>query len=88
MATSSILHPYTGPGTSYYMGGFAKIGDTILGGRHKKDYSSLGSILRSPYFGKLPFGSPKPVSTRITAAMAASTQSLTSISSYTSLYIF
>ena len=27
---------------------------TILGGPHNKDYNILGSILGSPYFGKLP----------------------------------
>ena len=27
---------------------------TFLGGPHNKDYSILGSILGSPYFGKLP----------------------------------
>ena len=28
---------------------------TLLGVPHNKDYSILGSILGSPYFGKLPF---------------------------------
>ena len=28
---------------------------TFFGGPHNKDYSILGSILGSPYFGKLPF---------------------------------
>ena len=28
---------------------------TFFKGPHKKDYSMLGSILGSPYFGKLPF---------------------------------
>ena len=28
---------------------------TLLGGPFNKDYSILGSILGSPYFGKLPF---------------------------------
>ena len=27
----------------------------LFGGPHNKDYSILGSILGSPYFGKLPF---------------------------------
>ena len=27
---------------------------TLFGGPHNKDYSILGSILGSPYFGKLP----------------------------------
>ena len=30
----------------------------IIGGPHNKDYNILGSTFRSPYFGKLPFGSP------------------------------
>ena len=34
--------------------GFPKIMGTFLGGPNKKDYSILGSILGSPYFGKLP----------------------------------
>ena len=34
--------------------GFPKIWGTNLG--PNKDYSILGSILGSPYFGKLPFG--------------------------------
>ena len=34
--------------------GFPKIRGTILG-VHNKDYSILGSILGSPYFGKLPY---------------------------------
>ena len=29
---------------------------TLFGGPHNKDYSILGSILGSPYFGKLPYG--------------------------------
>ena len=38
------------------VGGFPKLGASIfLGGPHNKDYSILGSILGSPYFGKLPF---------------------------------
>ena len=36
--------------------GFPKIRGTILGGYYNKDYSILGSILGSPYFGKLPNG--------------------------------
>ena len=27
----------------------------LVGGAHNKEYSILGSILGSPYFGKLPF---------------------------------
>ena len=34
--------------------GFPKIRGTILGGPNNKDYSILGCILGSPYFGKLP----------------------------------
>ena len=34
--------------------GFPKLGVPFLGGPHNKDYSILGSILGSPYFGKLP----------------------------------
>ena len=32
-----------------------KIMGTFFGGPYNKDYSILGSILGSPYFGKLPF---------------------------------
>ena len=34
-------------------GGFPKLG-YLTGGPHNKEYSILGSILGSPYFGKLP----------------------------------
>ena len=34
---------------------------TFFGDPHNKDYSILGSILGSPYFGKLPFGNPMGV---------------------------
>ena len=34
---------------------FAKIRATFFGGSHNKDCSILGSILGSPYFGKLPY---------------------------------
>ena len=36
--------------------GFAKLGEPLepFGGPFNKDYSILGSILGSPYFGKLP----------------------------------
>ena len=40
----------------YFMvvsGGFPKLGVPFWG-PNNKDYSILGSILRSPYFGKLP----------------------------------
>ena len=33
--------------------GFPKIGGTCFGGPHNKDYSILGSLLGSRYFGKL-----------------------------------
>ena len=36
-------------------GGFPKLGVPFLGTPHNKDYSILGSILGSPYIGKLPF---------------------------------
>ena len=36
-----------------YMGGFLKLG-VPFAGPYNKDYSILGSILGSPYFGKLP----------------------------------
>ena len=32
-----------------------KIRGTLFGGPNNKDYSILGSILGSPYFGKLPY---------------------------------
>ena len=35
--------------------GFPKIRGYHFGGLHNKDYNILGSILGSPYFGKLPF---------------------------------
>ena len=37
-------------------GGFLKIVGTFLGGPHDMDCSMLGSILWSPYLGKLPHG--------------------------------
>ena len=44
-----------GPGLkSEDLGGFPKLG-VPFGGPNDKDYSILGSILGSPYFGKLPF---------------------------------
>ena len=42
------------PGKKY--GGFLKLGVSYWGGPHNKDYSILGSILGSPYLGKLPNG--------------------------------
>ena len=35
--------------------GFPKIRRTFFGGPNIKDYNILGSILRSPYCGKLPY---------------------------------
>ena len=40
--------------------GFPKIRGALFGGPHNKDYSILGSILGSPYFGKLPYGHSIP----------------------------
>ena len=37
-------------------GGFSKLG-VHFGGPHNKDNNILGSILGSPYSGKLPYGS-------------------------------
>ena len=34
--------------------GFPKIRGTFFGGPHIKNYSILGSIFGSPYFGRLP----------------------------------
>ena len=36
-------------------GSFLKLGVPFWGGLYNKDYSILGAILGSPYFGKLPF---------------------------------
>ena len=38
------------------MWGFPKTRGTLLGGPFNRDYSTLGSILGSLYFGKLPCG--------------------------------
>ena len=35
---------------------FPKIGGYLFGVAHNEDYSILGSLLGSPYVGKLPFG--------------------------------
>ena len=41
--------------------GFPEIRGTLFGGPYSKDYSMLGYILGSPYFGKLPYPNrPKP----------------------------
>ena len=51
----------TGPGNATLLiapplnGGFPNLG-YLFGGPHNKDYSMLGSILGSPYIGKLPNG--------------------------------
>ena len=41
--------------TSFFLGiwEFPKIRGTLFGGPHNKDHSFLGSMLGSPYFGKL-----------------------------------
>ena len=43
------------PDFSGFIWGFPKIRGTILGGPYNEDSSILGSILGSPYFGKLPY---------------------------------
>ena len=43
----------TSPVKGILSGGFPNYG-YLFGGPHNKDYSILGSILGSPYFGKLP----------------------------------
>ena len=40
--------------TYTYTWGFPKIRGTFLGGPYSQDYSILGSILGSPFLGKLP----------------------------------
>ena len=55
--------------TARQFGGFPNSGVLVWGSlyiyiyihRYKKDYSILGSILGSPYFGKLPFNVQDPV---------------------------
>ena len=37
------------------MGGFLKLGVPYWGGPYNKDYSILGFIVGSHYFGKLPY---------------------------------
>ena len=37
--------------------GVSQVRDTVSGGRHNKDHRIMRSILSSPYFGKLPYGS-------------------------------
>ena len=39
--------------------GFPQIGGYLLGGLYNKDYGILGSILGSPYLGKLPIASKR-----------------------------
>ena len=41
--------------TVFRIWGFPKIRGTLFWNPHNKDYSILGSILGTPYFGKLPF---------------------------------
>ena len=41
---------------TFHIRGFRKIMGTFSGSPYKKDYSIWGSILGSPYLGKLPFG--------------------------------
>ena len=38
-----------------YIWGFPKIKGTLFACPYNKDYSILGSILGSPYFGRLPY---------------------------------
>ena len=38
-----------------FIWGFPKIRGTFFGGYYRKDYRMSGSILGSPYFGKLPY---------------------------------
>ena len=44
---------HTGPGLFW---GLPQIGGYLLGRPHNKDYNLVGSILWSPYFGKLSSG--------------------------------
>ena len=44
----------------YYRWGFPKIRGYHFGGPHNEDYCAWGSILGSPYFGKLPGWIMKP----------------------------
>ena len=39
----------------YIYGGFPKLGVPFSKGPNNEDYSILGSVLGSPYFGKLPY---------------------------------
>ena len=50
-------------GTPCFGGGFPKLGVPFLGGHHNEGYSIVGSILGSPYLGKLPLRLqiPQPV---------------------------
>ena len=45
--------------TKAFIWGFPKIRGNLFGGPYNKDYSILGSILGSPYFGELPYANPK-----------------------------
>ena len=61
MAWDLGFGPVTLPKESKYLFcDFPKIRGTLLGVPQNKDYSILGSILGSPYFGKLPYGYSSP----------------------------
>ena len=53
--TISGLRLFLGHPSIYDIWEFPKIMGTLLGGPHSKDHNILGSILESPYFGKLPY---------------------------------
>ena len=46
--------PKHNSGIPQRLGGFPEVGAPFLLGPHSKEYSIFGSILGSPYFGKLP----------------------------------
>ena len=52
-AWGSSANPLKQPSLTIW--GFPKIRGTLFGDPHIKDYSILGSILGSPYLGKLPY---------------------------------
>ena len=52
--------------------GFRKFGGTILRGPHSKDYSIWGSMLGSPYLGKVPFCFKLSQATRVWASSSIS----------------
>ena len=56
------MFPYTFfRGQVYTIWGFPKIRGYLFGGPNNKDYSILGSILGSPYFGKLLYSYMDPL---------------------------